>query len=303
MTPRSNRQRSAARLALAGLGLALGLAGCGRQAPATDDGKSKPAAAGASANPTAAPGQGQLADRLHVQFAQAVLLEPPEEQERPPDRTKAGKSVGKLFEVIAGQNNQGSLWDQVKFVTPEGKRINYAARIKTDLGDVVIRLWPDVAPNHVRNFVALAWAGYYDGLEFDRLHREELIADQGGVFEYVEAGCPSGTGSTTGGSIGYWLRAELSPVAHEPGTVGAWHNEPQDSAACKFYIMLTRAPWMDNNFTVFGKVVEGLDVVRKISGRPKFSDDPLEDRPQEPVVMRQVTLEVAESARAFGPTD
>jgi peptidyl-prolyl cis-trans isomerase B (cyclophilin B) len=307
----ANRWRQAvAPFGLVGLVLGVGLAGCGKPAPPAEPGQAAaqsgesapgPRAAG---EPAARPGQPKLDPRLEQPFKDAVLLDPPPDAQCPPDVTKAGKVVGKLFEAVAGRDGAPGLWDQVRFATPDGKRLNYTARIRTDLGTVTLELWPDVAPNHVRNFVALARAGYYDGLDFDRVHREELVDTRGGALEYVEAGCPLGTGDPAYGSIGYWLKEELNPaIHHEEGTVGAWHAEALESAACKFYITLTKAPWLDGNFTVFGKVVEGLDVVRRIAARPKRSDETDEDRPREPVVIRAVTIQVSESTRAAGPSN
>ena len=84
------------------------------------------------------------------------------------------------------------------------------------------------------------------------------------------------------------MKPELSPdVKHEVGTVGAWHGEPLESAACKFYIILGKTPGMDN-YTVFGKVTQGLDVARKIREQPVRMDE--KDRPQRPVVIRSVGI-------------
>jgi peptidyl-prolyl cis-trans isomerase B (cyclophilin B) len=284
------------RLGLAGLLVGLGLAGCGTQSPSPNSKQPAQASSSSKADDRAS-AAGKLDPRWNQPFKDAVLFEPPDDEtQRPPDVTKAGKVVGKLFEAVAGKDNQGGLWDQIKFVSPAGKRLNYTAYLKTDLGDVVMELWPDVAPNHVRNFVALARAGYYDGLDFDRIHHEELVDTSGQGLEYVEAGCPLGTGEPGYGSIGYWLKPEVNAkVHHEEGTVGAWHAEEVESAACKFYITLTKAPWMDGNFTVFGKVTQGLDVVRKIAARPQQAVDGDEGRPLEPVVIRQVTIQVREA--------
>jgi peptidyl-prolyl cis-trans isomerase B (cyclophilin B) len=281
--------------------LAVGPAGCGKQSSSTGPAPGSPTLSvarssqpGPAASSPAA--TTHLDPRLHQPFAEAVLQVPPGSQLRPPDVTCASKSVGKLYEAVLAS------WDQIKFQSSDGKHLAYTARIQTDLGTVVLQLWPEVAPNHVRSFIALARAGYYDGLNFDRVYREEVPQARGTFMEYVEAGCPLGTGEPGYGSIGYWLKPELSPaVHHEEGTVGAWHAEEQDSAACKFYIILTRAPWMDGNFTVFGKVVQGLDVVRRISARPRRSEDPYEDRPLVPVVIRQVTIQCQESAGTKGP--
>jgi peptidyl-prolyl cis-trans isomerase B (cyclophilin B) len=201
-----------------------------------------------------------------------------------------------MYEQIAGESG---LWKQIPFVDADGKTLQYTVTLKTDLGDVVIELWPDVAPNHVRNFLALTKAGYYDGLVFHATVRQQLIDDTGGKHpcEVLEAGCPLGTGEAGYGSIGYWLKPELHDPAKNPkvihgeGTVGAWHGEEPATAACKFYITLSKAPWMDGGYTVFGKVTQGLDVARKILNRPTFAEPGLQDRPREPVVIRSATIQ------------
>jgi cyclophilin family peptidyl-prolyl cis-trans isomerase len=223
-------------------------------------------------------------ERLNQSFQDATLNELPNPDCRLPELTKSNKSIGKLYEAVVAE------WAKVPFVTAVGKKLIYTAAINTDHGKIVIELWPDVAPNHVRNFVALARAGYYDGLEFDRAVSREFDDDRGKFFQYVEAGCPVGSGEVIYGSIGYWMKPEFSTlVRHDEGTVGAWHGEEVESAACKFYINLGKAEWMDGNFTLFGKVTQGIEVVRAIHGRP-VRDDEFRDRPATPVVMRSVTI-------------
>lgn len=297
MAERSNRRkRTAWRGAFVTLGLGVSLAGCGQQDPAP------PAKTAAAPTPTqqqpAAPtgptAQTAAPDaRLHAPFKDAVVAEPPEGH-YPLPQMKTGKSVGKLYEQVVGS------WDAIKFVTPEGKRLRWTATIKTELGDIQVELWPDAAPNHVRNFIALAKAGYYDGLEFDRTVRQELESAKGSYFECLEAGCPAGTGDPLCGNLGYWLKPEpagepdeklKAKLHHGEGTVGAWHAEEVETAGTKFYITLSKAPWMDGNWTIFGKVSGGLDVARKILTRP-VRDDEFRDRPAAPVVMRSVTVSV-----------
>src|SRR5260370_20707500 len=107
------------------------------------------------------------ANPLQQPFLEAVLLEPPDENELlPPEKTVAGRSVGKMFEAIAGHNGGGGFWDKIALATPAAKLIRYSANLMTDLGTITIELWPDVASNHVRNFIALAKLGYYNGLGF-----------------------------------------------------------------------------------------------------------------------------------------
>ncbi len=234
--------------------------------------------------------------RWHQSFVDATVTDPPPDQ-RPPDLTMTGKSVGKLYTQVVG------IWDGIRFTTPSGQPIHYRAVLDTDEGEIEITLRPDLAPNHVRSFIALSRVGYYDGLVFERTVHEEVEGQPGSRIELIEGGCPLGTGEVGQGSIGYWLKPEFNPQGvHEEGTVGACHGERADTAACKFYINLGPAPGMDGQYTVFGKVTRGLDVARKILTLPVRSDAeyPEGDRPVKPLVIRKVTIltDPTELARA-----
>jgi cyclophilin family peptidyl-prolyl cis-trans isomerase len=225
--------------------------------------------------------------RLEQPFADATLADPPPGCDRPPDMTMTHKSVGKLYTDVVAQ------WNNVHFTAPSGKRIAYKAIVETKMGSITMTLRPDIAPNHVRNFVALARAGYYDGLVFERTVHEDIEGKPEMKVEIIEAGCPLGTGEVGQGSIGYWLKPEINAqVLHEEGTVGACHGEDADTAACKFYINLSKAPFMDGSYTVFGKVTDGLNVARKILTLPVSNDPqfPEGDRPLDPVVIDKVTI-------------
>jgi peptidyl-prolyl cis-trans isomerase B (cyclophilin B) len=238
-------------------------------------------------------------DPLHQPFTKATRQgeDPPAECQRPPDVTLTGKSVFKLYQQVVRQ------WETIRFVTPDGKKVAYSATLETALGPIDIDLRPDLAPNHVRNFVALARAGYYDGLFFDRIYHDESVEDPKERFDEIEAGCPLGTGEPGYGSIGYWLNPEFNPtekVTHEEGTVGACHGFEKDTAACRFYITLCKFPNLDGNFTVFGKVTRGLDVARKIYEQPLIlspQDVDNSRRPEKPVVIQKVTIHTHELDR------
>ena len=121
--------------------------------------------------------------------------------------------------------------------------------------------------------------------------------------EVLEGGCPLGTGDSGVGSLGYWLKPEFSKDEHDVGTVGACHGEEPDTAACRFYITLSKAPFLDGNFTIFGKVTQGLDVARRIFWLPVRNDPeyPEGDRPVKPVVIRKVTIRTSEDGNAESP--
>jgi cyclophilin family peptidyl-prolyl cis-trans isomerase len=278
--------RAAARLAAAGLLLAVGVVGCKRSEPPP-----APEAAPSDSKKEAKPAPVKVDPRLHRSFAEATRAEPPPDYPRPPETTITLKSVGKLYTEVKAQ------WDSIRFATDEGKRLDYRAVLDTELGEIEITFLPDAAPNHVRNFLALAKVGYYDGLVFERTVQEKTGDRPEDVLHVLEAGCPLGLGEIGMGSIGYWLKPEWSKQAtHEPGTVGACRGEEMDSAACRFYITLNKAPLLDGNYTVFGRVTRGLDVARKIFEQPVRVDDefPEGDRPVKPVVIRKVTIHCTE---------
>lgn len=281
-------------LALAVVVLGTGLAGCKRKVAT-----SKPQG-GAAADPSKEAGKpfAALDGRFRQPFAEAVRKDPLDGW-NPPATTAAGKSVGSLYEQVKKS------WNDISFATPEGKRLVYRAVLDTEDGTVEIELRPDWAPNHVRSFVALARAGYYDGLLFSRVVNQKS-KKSGDQVELIEGGGPLGTSDDQDG-IGYWLKDEFNPkLPHEEGVVGASHGEEADSAACKFYVMLGKAPRLDGNYTVFGKVVKGLDVVHRIAKRPVEKDDPStaadesddieggDYRMAQPSVIRKVTVETHE---------
>lgn len=229
--------------------------------------------------------------RLHQKFFDATIQEPPGEQQRPPDLTFAGKKTAQLYLKIAGDKKNPGLWETIQFLTSEGKKIHYRARLVTDPGSMMMELYPESAPNHVRNFVALALVGYYDGLLFERSVQEEVESEPGKFLRYIEGGCPIGNGDGNYGSIGYWLKSEISKeLQHIPGSVGATHGPELETAACKFYITLEKSPWIDGQFSIFGRITTGLDVAGKIFQEANPTSDA---KAPTAVVIRRVEIETS----------
>jgi cyclophilin family peptidyl-prolyl cis-trans isomerase len=296
---------SAARLVLASvLAIAFGAIGCNKQPHQTEQGttpvekvadtavKNEPNASASNDKNEDAP---IVRDIQHQSFETATRggEDPPPDSFPPPNVTFSGKPVYKIYKEVM------ALWDTIRFKTPDGKPIRYSATLETDYGPIEIELRPDLAPNHVRNFVALARAGYYDDLLFDRICHDENEIEPGKVqvFDSIEAGCPLGTGEPGKDSIGYWLKPEFPPteakVTHEPGIVGACRSNDPDTAACRFYITLCDAPFLDGNFTVFGKVTQGLDAARTIAKQPtrEYEEDVSGSlRPDKPIKIKKVTI-------------
>ena len=140
---------------------------------------------------------------------------------------------------------------------PEGSHI----LMETEEGNISIELYPDVAPNTVANFKALAAGGYYDGLSFHRVIPGFM----------AQGGCPRGDGT---GGPGYQVKAEFNKIKHERGVLSMARAADPDSAGSQFFICFAAHPHLDGQYTVFGKVTEGMDVVDNIvigSGITKVS--------------------------------
>ena len=139
---------------------------------------------------------------------------------------------------------------------------DYGAVLETDEGPVALRLLPAVAPRHVRNFVQLARAGFYDATLFHRLVAGRLL----------QGGDPGGTGR---GGPGWQLEAEFSDHPFARGTV-AMARDPRlkDSAGSQFFIVLERTPEWDGLYTVFGVVESGMEVVDRLAATPTRGEVP-----------------------------
>lgn len=129
---------------------------------------------------------------------------------------------------------------------------NYQIELDTSLGKIVLDMYPDAAPGHCKNMLALAKIGYYDGLVFHRIIKGFMI----------QGGCPEGTGT---GGPGYTIAAEFNATKHEPGVLSMARTNDPNSAGSQFFICLERVPHLDRQYTAFGKTAdaESLAVVKK----------------------------------------
>lgn len=125
------------------------------------------------------------------------------------------------------------------------------AKIETNKGTFVIEFYSKDAPNTVKNFIKLAKIGFYDGLTFHRYVPDFVI----------QGGDPRGNGT---GDAGYNIDAEFNKRKHETGTVAMARGPDPNSASCQFYICLKPQPRLDENYTVFGQVVEGMEAVNQL---------------------------------------
>jgi cyclophilin family peptidyl-prolyl cis-trans isomerase len=160
-----------------------------------------------------------------------------------------------------------------KFTKEEIKRMaDTTAVIETKFGNITLRFFPDVAPNHVNSFIQLAEKGFYDGTTFHRVIPGFMI--QGGDPNSKD---PASTRVGMGGP-GYTLKAEFNNRPHKRGTLSMARAADPDSAGSQFFICVADAPFLDRQYTVFGEVVSGMDVADKIVSQPRDAGDKPDER-------------------------
>lgn len=152
---------------------------------------------------------------------------------------------------------------------------NRTVEMKTSRGTMRLELFEERAPQTTANFVKLVEKGFYDGVKFHRVIDEFMI----------QGGCPQGTGR---GGPGYTIPDEFhSELTHEGPGVLSMANAGPNTGGSQFFITLVSTPWLDNRHAVFGRIVEGLDVLTEIGSTPTDG----QDRPLEEVVMESVRVE------------
>ncbi|MFZ2140343.1 MAG: peptidylprolyl isomerase [Xanthobacteraceae bacterium] len=133
--------------------------------------------------------------------------------------------------------------------------------LETTQGRVSIEMRPDLAPRHVARIKQLVQEGFYDGVAFHRVIDGFM----------AQTGCPQGTG--TGGS-GQKLKAEFSKEKHVRGTVSMARAQNPDSADSQFFICFQDSPWLNDQYTVWGNVIQGMENIDKIKrGEPVANPD------------------------------
>ena len=158
---------------------------------------------------------------------------------------------------------------------------NPIVTIEMENGDIIkAELYPEIAPNTVKNFISLVKKGYYDGLIFHRVINGFMI----------QGGCPDGTGM---GGPGYSIKGEFAQngfandLKHTEGVLSMARSMMPDSAGSQFFIMHKNAPHLDGAYAAFGKVIECQDIVNKIATtQTDYSDRPLKKQ-----IMKKVTVD------------
>jgi cyclophilin family peptidyl-prolyl cis-trans isomerase len=155
------------------------------------------------------------------------------------------------------------------------------ATIHTDLGTMTARFFPDVAPKHVENFLALAEDGFYNNKTFHRIVEGFMI----------QGGCPRGDGTGNGPRR---LPAEFNDRPHKVGTLSMARTNDPNSASCQFFICLDRCDFLDGKYTAFGELADeaSIETLKKI-GSVKVRDAGTGEKssPVKPVIIQKVTVE------------
>ena len=178
----------------------------------------------------------------------------------------------------------------------EQKPMNSAkdvAVIKTSEGEMVAEFWPEVAPNTVENFKKLARSGFYDGTAFHRIVKGFMI--QGGDPLTKDPAKESRYGT---GDPGYKIKAEFNDRSHERGVLSMARSSNPDSAGSQFFICLANVSRLDHQYTTFGKIIKGDDVLGKIGDTEVTTSDSGErSKPTKRVTVDSIKIVPADSVK------
>ena len=158
------------------------------------------------------------------------------------------------------------------------------AVLKTAYGEMTIAFWPDVAPKTVENFKKLARSGFYDGTAFHRIIKGFMI----------QGGCPNTRAGASGvpgtGSPGYQIKAEFNAKSHVRGVISMARSAHPDSAGSQFFICHGDAKFLDRQYTAFGKLIAGDDVLERIATVPTKSGGGEKSAPIERIAVESVRI-------------
>jgi cyclophilin family peptidyl-prolyl cis-trans isomerase len=167
---------------------------------------------------------------------------------------------------------------------PQDQLADYRVLLRTNQGSMLLEFWPDLAPNHVRNFLELSYTGFYDGIQFHRVSPTFMI--QGGCPE-TKTPNQSRWGTGRGPRM---LDAEFSDTLHERGVLSMARSSSPNSASSQFFVMTARSTALDNKYSVFGQMVSGDPTLTKISNAPGKAARDGTIRPSEPQRIEQARV-------------
>ena len=209
------------------------------------------------------------------------------------DKNTGTQTESTASETSATTASQPAPAPEAKAAEEEKPMSNYEnkiAELHTSMGEIDLRFFPEVAPNHVKNFIDLSEKGFYNGTKFHRVIEGFVI--QGGDPNTVSG--PRGTWGT--GGSGKNVNAEFNSIHHGRGILSMARSRDINSASSQFFICVADVPSLDNQYTVFGQVTKGMDVVDKIVAASKGMENP-----SEPVTLEKVVVREAKTAEEKAP--
>lgn len=162
------------------------------------------------------------------------------------------------------------------------------AVIKTTEGEMVVEFWPEVAPKTVENFKTLAKKGFYDGTAFHRVIKGFMIQGGDPLTKDLQRESSWGTGDP-----GYKIKAEFNERHHDRGVLSMARSNDPDSAGSQFFICHGNPRSLDRQYTAFGKLIKGDDVLEKIATTPTHPPD----RPDKRVGVESIKIVAADSIK------
>jgi peptidyl-prolyl cis-trans isomerase B (cyclophilin B) len=170
---------------------------------------------------------------------------------------------------------------------------NEVAAIKTSEGEMLVQFWTDAAPNTIENFKKLARQGFYNGTTFHRIVKGFMI--QGGDPNSKD---PAKEESYGQGGPGYKIKAEFNYHSHQRGVISMARSSDPDSAGSQFFICLAPVPRLDGQYTTFGKLIKGEDVLEKIGNTPVTRNSSGEmSKPTKRIVIESIKIVPADSVK------
>jgi peptidyl-prolyl cis-trans isomerase B (cyclophilin B) len=186
--------------------------------------------------------------------------------------------------------------EEKKAESPTMNASNEVAVIKTSEGEMVVQFWTDAAPRTIENFKKLAREGFYDGTIFHRIVKGFMI--QGGDPNSKD---PAKEDSYGQGGPGYKIKAEFNDHSHDRGVISMARSSDPDSAGSQFFICLAPVPRLDHQYTTFGKLIKGGDVLEKIGDTPVTKNSSGEmSKPTKRVVIESIKIVPADSVSNEG---
>lgn len=176
--------------------------------------------------------------------------------------------------------------------TETAPAVKEVAVIKTSAGEMVAEFWPDVAPKTVENFKKLAKEGFYDGTAFHRIMKGFMIQGGDPLTKDVAKEADFGTGDP-----GYKIKAEFNDRKHIRGVLSMARSSHPDSAGSQFFIMLDPAPSLDGQYTGFGKLIKGEDVLVKIGDSPVEQRGRERSKPRQRIEVQSIKIVPADSIK------